>query len=172
MTTDPARPAVRATVDVDVIVEVASRAGYYALAEDLRRAGFAEDPESSVLCRWRLGILKLDVVPTDATILGFSSTWLQPAVDAAQHIMLPSERTIRVVTAPYLLATKLEAFYDRGNGDFLVSHDIEDIINLVDSRVELLAEVATSTPELRAYLREEFEALLADEGLHKLCQGV
>jgi predicted nucleotidyltransferase len=169
--TDPARPAVRATVDVDVIVEVASRADYYALANDLRQAGFAEDPEAGVLCRWRRGNLKLDVMPTDPAILGFSNAWLQPAVDTAQHIVLPSKRPIRVVTAPFLLATKLEAFYDRGNGDFLASHDLEDIVNLIDGRPELLAEVDASTPELRVYLREEFEALLANEGFTQALPG-
>jgi predicted nucleotidyltransferase len=169
--TDSARPAVRATVDVDVIVEVASRADYYALGEELRAAGFAEDPESGVLCRWRIGGLKLDVVPTDASILGFSSNWLQSAVDTAQHMVLPSTRSIRVVTAPYLLATKLEAFYDRGHGDFLASHDLEDIINVVDGRAELLAEVAASAAELRAYLREEFEDLLANTAFTEALPG-
>lgn len=171
MITDPARPPVRATVDVDVIVEVVSHADYYALADDLRGVGFAEDPESGVLCRWRLGSLKLDVVPTDGTILGFSSTWLQPAVDNAERVVLPSERSIRVVTAPFLLATKLEAFYDRGNDDFLASHDLEDIINLIDGRAELPTEVSASTPELREYLREEFEGLLADERFTQALPG-
>jgi hypothetical protein len=34
-----------------------------------------------------------------------------------------------MVTAPYFLATKIEAFYGRGKKDFLASHDMEDIIN-------------------------------------------
>ena len=42
------------------------------------------------------------------------------------------------------IATKLEveAFAGRGAGDFLTSHDIEDVLNIVDWREELTAEIA------------------------------
>jgi predicted nucleotidyltransferase len=160
--TDEARPTVRATLDVDVIVEVASRADYYALAEDLKRAGFAEDHDAAVLCRWRLGRLQVDVIPTDPSILGFSNRWLPQAVDEAHTVELPSGRAIRLIPAPLLIATKLEAFYDRGEGDFRASHDLEDIVNLVDGRAELLTEVGAASQELQEYLRDEFDDLLAD----------
>jgi predicted nucleotidyltransferase len=160
--TDTARPTVRATVDVDVIVEVASRADYYALAEDLRRSGFEEDHAATVLCRWRLGRLQVDIIPTDPSILGFSNRWLKHAVDEARDVVLPSGRVIRLISAPLLIATKLEAFYDRGEGDFRASHDLEDIVNLVDGRAELIDEVAASSSELRDYLRNELDDLLGD----------
>src|SRR3954452_6064608 len=69
--TDPAAPAPRPTKDVDVIVEVASRARFHQFEERLRRHGFREDTESGVICRWHQGELVLDVMPTDASILGF-----------------------------------------------------------------------------------------------------
>jgi hypothetical protein len=34
------------------------------------------------------------------------------------------------------VATKLEAFASRGGGDFLTSHDLEDVLNIVDGREE------------------------------------
>lgn len=37
---------------------------------------------------------------------------------------------------------------NRGNEDVLASHDLEDIINVIDGRVELLDEIAIETPEL------------------------
>jgi len=40
----------------------------------------------------------------------------------------------RAALRPYLLATKLEAFKGRGQGDFLASRDFGDIVALVDGR--------------------------------------
>ena len=49
--TDPAAPPVRPTDDVDVVVEVATRSGFYGFEAKLREAGFREDQESGVICR-------------------------------------------------------------------------------------------------------------------------
>jgi hypothetical protein len=56
------------------------------------------------------------------------------------------------MTPPLFLATKLEAFRTRGQGDFLASHDIEDIVPVVDGRPELVGKVHASAPEVRAYI--------------------
>jgi hypothetical protein len=71
---------------------------------------------------------------------------------------------IRVVTAPYFLATKVEAFRGRGDGDFLASHDLEDLIFVIDGRSMIVEEVRTETPLLREYLRTEVARLLATPG--------
>ena len=41
--TDPAAPAVRATLDVDIVVEMASVLDYLRLERELERRGFASD---------------------------------------------------------------------------------------------------------------------------------
>jgi hypothetical protein len=48
---------------------------------------------------------------------------------------------IKLITAPAFLGTKFEAYSDRGGGDMLASHDLEDIINVLDGRPGLLEEV-------------------------------
>jgi predicted nucleotidyltransferase len=158
MITDTARPAVRATQDVDLIVEIGSKAEYCKLSKQLREAGLKEDQE--VVCRWRLGALKIDVIPTDEEVLGFSNRWYPEAMRDARTVALPSGLEIRLISSPLLLATKIEAFYDRGGGDFGASHDIEDIVNLIDGRPELTDEIGSATNEVRNYLREEFDDLL------------
>ena len=55
----------------------------------------------------------------------------------------------------------LEAFHGRGQGDYL-HHDMEDIINVVDGREELLDEVQGALENVKTYIREEFDTLLAD----------
>jgi hypothetical protein len=58
------------------------------------------------------------------------------------------------------LATKLEAFRGRGQGDFLFSHDLEDLMAVVDGRASLLEECRLSPFELRNDLTAQFLELL------------
>ena len=68
-----------------------------------------------------------------------------------------------MVTAPYFLATKLAAFDARGKGDFMMSHDMEDIIAVIDGRPELAAELHGVEVRLRDYLAGRFTELLGDD---------
>ena len=71
--TDQAAPDVRPTLDVDVIVEIGSSPDYYRLGESLREIGFTEDAsEGAPLCRWLIDGIRVDIMPTDEHILGFS----------------------------------------------------------------------------------------------------
>lgn len=159
--TDPAAPPIRVTRDVDTIVQVMSRADYYKLSEKLRVRGFKEDvSDGAPICRWVADKVILDVMPTDTQILGFGNKWYAPAAANAERIQLLSGKQIRMVSAPYFLITKLEAFDGRGKGDYLMSHDIEDIIAVLDGRSEIVNEVKQSEPELVKELSERFQSLL------------
>lgn len=161
MVTDKGRAAIRATTDVDLIAEVAGKAAYYPLRKKLQAAGFGEDPE--MICRWRYQGVQIDVMPTDEKILGFTNPWYSEAIRTANEIVLPSGNTIRLIAPPLLIATKISAFYNRGNGDYQGSHDLEDIISVTDGRPELGAEIAAASDEVRNFLADEIEALLGNE---------
>lgn len=154
------REAVRFTDDVDLVVQLTGYAQWPKLMERLRQKGFMESPLDDVNCRMRLGELKVDFMPDSAQILGYSNRWFHDGFSHAQQYLLPSGTSIRLFTAPYFLGTKLEAYYGRGTSDPLMSKDLEDILNLVDGREELLQEVASSPKELRDYLTEKFGPLL------------
>ena len=47
------------------------------------------------------------------------------------------------------MATKLVAFAGRGRGDYLFSHDLGDIISVVDGRESLVSELSACHAELR-----------------------
>ncbi len=101
-----------------------ARSDYHQLEMQLRQRGFQEDSRPGApLCRWCTDDLVLDLMPTQGEILGFSNRWYPLALATAQRQGLPSGRSIRIVTAPVFLATKLEAFRGRGQGNFLFSHD-------------------------------------------------
>jgi len=161
--TDVAAPPIRVTQDVDVITEVASLSGYHRLSEQLRERGFKEDQRSNApICRWVAEGIMLDVMPTRREILGFGNEWYRSAFDAAVTIELPSGKQVRMVTAPYFLATKLAAFDGRGAGDYVMSHDMEDIISILDGRPEIVDEVRRADKVLRTHLAMRFAALLRD----------
>jgi len=160
--TDSGAPPIRMTRDVDVIAEVSSLSDYHSLSGRLRSRGFSEDlSDDAPICRWVAGPVILDVMPTDARILGFGNRWYTPALHNAVRVELPSGEWVNSVSAPYFLATKLEAFDGRGKGDYLLSHDIEDLVAVIDGRTELLTELAESAHDLKDYLAERSASLLA-----------
>lgn len=160
LVTDPAASPVRATNDVDAIVEVASYAEYARFSKRLRNLGFSEDSsEGAPICRWVIERMKLDLMPTDESILGFANRWFKPAIKAAVIIALKGFE-LRVVTTPYFIGTKLEAFRGRGKGDFYASSDLEDIIVVLDGRSTVIDEVTDSPGKLRRYIGTEVGKLL------------
>lgn len=169
--TDPAAPAVRATLDVDVITNVDKLTDYYQLQEKLRDKGFREDAGSDVICRYKNGTVILDVMPTDARILGFGNEWLKPAYMSAETIQLPSGKKVKMISATYFLACKFSAFKGRGNGDY-ISPDIEDIISVIDGRPEIISEVRDSDSKLKRYLAACFKELLRDRDFHYTLPGI
>lgn len=170
--TDVASPTMRATKDVDAIVQVTTKADYYKLSERLREKGFTEDiSEGAPLCRWVTDSVTLDVMPTEADVLGFGNQWYTAAMDNAETISLLNKVDIRMVSAPYFLITKLEAFDGRGNGDYILSHDIEDIIAVMDGRPKLIEEIRQSESALVNALKIRFNNLLKDQSFVDAISG-
>jgi hypothetical protein len=165
--TDPGAAPVRPTVDVDAIVELVSYTEWMALGVRLRQLGFEQ---SAPLCRWIYRELILDLMPTDSAILGFSSRWYPQALENAETVEV-SDHRIRLISAPYFLATKLEAFHGRGRFDYGMSRDIEDIVTVVDGRSEIAAEVEQSASSLQQYLSAEFSTLLFERDFLEALPG-
>jgi predicted nucleotidyltransferase len=170
--TDVAAPPIRVTQDVDVITEVATLAEYYQLAELLRAGGFqADTTENAPICRWKAGGLLLDVMPTNPQLLGFGSVWYQEAFETAALQTLPSGKSVRMITGPYFLACKLAAFRSRGEGDYLMSHDMEDIVAVLDGRPEVVSEIEQAHITLRQHLVEGFKELLESYKFREALSG-
>ncbi len=158
--TDPAAGGIRPTKDVDAIVDVTSYAQYAALSERLRALGLAEDTTPGApLCRWRQRNLIVDVMPTDVSVLGFSNRWYPTAIETAQRFDVAGYQ-VQVVTPALFIATKLEAFHGRGGGDVVASHDLEDIVAVLDGRPEIVADVASASDDVRQYIGAEVQSLL------------
>lgn len=158
---------IRITEDVDIVAQALTPQDYHAIEQRVRAQGFVNDmrPDAPI-CRWVYQNVTLDLMPTVDEILGFANRWYPLAIETATLLELPSGTQIKLISAPVFIATKLEAFKDRGRNaegqpDFLGSHDMEDIITVADRRPELLDECRGMPKHLRAYLSEEFSALFA-----------
>lgn len=157
----PLAESVRATYDVDAVVNL-DWSRFRGIEARVESQGFAREMRSGVVCRWvheASGVL-FDLMPVDAGVLGFSSRWYAHAVKTAQVVALSDRLSIRLVTATAFVATKLEAFATRGNSDFLSSHDLEDVLNVVDGRVELVEEFAVEHADLRQWVADVFVGLI------------
>lgn len=145
---------VRPTEDVDAIVEVATLGAYHRLAEQLMQRGFTQTMAGNTPpFRWFWHRMQLDLVPLDEKVLGFANPWYRVGFDEALTATLGGERAdglgdglvVRHLSAPHFLATKLEAFKDRGGNDVYLSHDLEDIMTVLEGRAAVAREVAAAS---------------------------
>lgn len=158
------RDEARATDDVDVMIHVLGLAGWYVMQESLRAQGFEQSADDEVICRMRLprsgqASLIVDFMPDDEKILGFGNRWYSQALATAVTYRLPNGTVIRVVSPPYFMATKLEAWKGRGRNDLLASRDIDDLFLLVQGRQELISEMEQAEESLREFVAAELLVL-------------
>jgi hypothetical protein len=157
-------PQVRPTKDVDLIIELVSRTEFYELEQKLLELGFGRPAgDDHPICRWVVKDILVDVMPIDPAILGFSNQWYPLTFQTATAFELPSGRSIHIITAPAFVATKLAAFEDRGEQDYLSSHDLEDLLFVLDGRDAIEQEIKGADPALRQFLAIEISQLLADD---------
>lgn len=173
LVTDPLADSVRATRDVDAVVN-ATRAVFHLIEEAVAQRGFVRDVQGDVICRWvhKDSGLLFDLMPVQPEVLGFSNRWYPYAVETAEPVELSPGLTIRLVSAVGFVATKLEAYAGRGAGDFLTSHDIEDVLNIVDGREELTDEMAAAPAELRQAVKSAFLHLLSNPDFANVLPGL
>jgi hypothetical protein len=153
---------VRATDDVDCILEIHSVAEYERLSRRLRKSGFREcDDEGAPRCRWVFAGIRVDVMSTEGTAMGFSSRWYPELVKHALSTQLTSgdkSVTVRHVSPLYFVATKIEAYLSRGKGDFFASHDLEDLVAVLTASKGVRVEITSSSSTVCRAVRSQLIA--------------
>ena len=167
----PLAVSIRPTDDVDVVVELVSLGEFYELQEHLLKLGFRHDTESNIVSRFLLQGLKVDFMPTDPAILGFSNRWYPGGVTTAIEHHFSNGAPIRIFTPAYFIASKMEAFKTRGKGDLYSSHDLEDIIFVLDHRDTIEEDILNVDTEVKDYLKYEFAALLRNRSFEEALLG-
>jgi predicted nucleotidyltransferase len=164
---------VRPTEDVDAIVEVASLAAYHRLAEQLMQRGFKQTmADNTPPFRWFWNRMQLDLVPLDEKVLGFANAWYRAGFEAALSVELADGLQLRHLSAPHFLATKFEAFKDRGQNDVYLSHDLEDIMTVMEGRSSVAQEMAAAHAAVRKHVGQSVAALLDMPTFHNALPGL
>jgi hypothetical protein len=163
---NPAASEIRPTLDVDCVIEISSRLEFARLGESLRTKGFKNDTsENAIICRWIYKDIKVDVMPTNSSVLGFTNRWYEEGIENKISKILPDGTEVFVFPPEYYLAAKFEAHKGRGGNDLRQSHDFEDIIYILDNCSEILDSINNSRPSIKLYLKEECKNLLENRNI-------
>jgi predicted nucleotidyltransferase len=163
----PARP----TDDIDVIVEILFSERYSDLEARLRKLGFAHDTrEDSPLCRWGLGNLTVDIMPTEGAKIGLNTAWFAEALATATESEVAHTR-LRLISPVAFIATKHVAFLDRGENDYYASHDLEDLVTVIDGRANIVREIGNAPSGLRNYVTALIKALWETSSFQEALSG-
>jgi hypothetical protein len=165
--TDAAATDIRPTNDVDLVVELITYSAFSQLEEQLRKLKFMNDTEDGVICRWRYAGIKVDIMPVDASVLGFTNIWYEKGISHTFDYTFEDGLKVRLFKPAYFLASKFVALKNRGGNDLRTSSDFEDIIYVLDNRPHLLKEIKESETDVAAFLKEECNQLLARSGLQE-----
>jgi predicted nucleotidyltransferase len=161
--TDLIEDDIRPTYDIDVAVNLDTTdiVAHYSLQKKLEKLGFK--PEGNINCRYILNDFMIDVMYTDGTLQGINSNWYKPGFDNVIEIRI-KDKQIKILNAIYFIATKLEAFTDRAykNNDYWDCKDLEDIINIINGRPELLVELMSSPQDVVQFISGYFKKLVED----------
>jgi hypothetical protein len=151
----------RPTDDIDIVVELIDYHGYAAIEEKLRKLGFINDIESNVICRYKINGIVVDVMPVSAAVLGFTNKWYAPGFKLAIDFEIDKQHTVKIFPVTYFIASKLEAFKNRGKNDGRTSSDFEDIVFVLNNRNTIWKELLEADKAVKQYLKDEFTNLLS-----------
>jgi len=161
--TDLIEDDVRPTYDIDVALDLGGTdvVAHYSLQKKLESLGFK--PDGTVNCRYVLDDFMIDIMYTDGVLQGINSNWYQAGFDNALAVQI-KDKKIKILNAVYFIATKLEAFTDRAykSNDYWDCKDLEDIINVINGRPELLVEIMNSPKDVVQFISGYFKKLIED----------
>lgn len=161
---------IRPTKDVDLVTNAITYGELDQFANELYRNGFYQTVEDDVMCRFRWQDIIVDVMSTTAVGWAPSNRWIELGYAQAETIIIAG-RAFKILPFSYFLATKFAAFRGRGSKDARMSHDLEDIITILDGKADWAERVLAADEEVRAYLSAEFKLILGDARLQEAIIG-
>lgn len=124
---DPAAEDMRPTQDIDISLEITTLGQLENLRQELARKRFIQSAEDTVMCRFHYNGIPVDVMATEEIGWAPANRWFLPGFKHIQTLELEPGLQVRILSVAYYLATKFEAYKDRGNNDPRTSKDFEDI---------------------------------------------
>ncbi len=168
---DPAAEDIRPTKDIDLTFQITSAGKLEELRQALTNKGFNEQADSKLICRFSYEDLLIDVMSTREVGWAPSNRWFEPGFQRAITIGL-EDIEIRVLPLSFFLASKMDAFFNRGIQDLYASHDLEDIVYILNYSTDLVRKIQnTDHDEVRNYLVDGIRQMLDDEGIMNALPG-
>lgn len=161
-TDDPAADEIRPTQDVDMTLNVINLGQWNKVQEELGQLGFHPDPFGHAICSYKYKDIPVDIMATEDGPLGPANSWYKVGFKNLWTVQA-KDQEIKILSAPCYLATKFEAFNNRGK-DYRTSHDIEDIIYIIDNRTTIVEEIKESEELIRNFIKEQL-LIIKNKGL-------
>ena len=157
-TDDPAADEIRPTQDVDMTINILNLGHWEEVQKKLSELGFQPDPFGHAICSYKYNDIPVDIMATEDGPLGPSNRWYKVGFKNLWNVKV-KDQEIKILSAPCYLATKFEAFKNRGN-DYRTSHDIEDIIYVLDNRIDIVSEITEGEPSILLFIREQLQIII------------
>ena len=159
-TDDPASDEVRPTSDIDLTIQLAGFSEWTKIQNRLAELRFYPDSQGHAICSYLYKSISVDIMPSENGPFGPSNSWYKPGFADLQKVLV-GDQTIRILSPPYFLATKFEAFHTRID-DPRSSYDFEDIIHVLENRMGIVEEIRNADEMIRSFLRDEFRKIIND----------
>lgn len=144
---------IRQTDDVDVTINLVNYAAWAQMQERLAVLGFSPDPNGHAICSYLYKGISVDIMPSKDGPVGPANRWYEVGFDNLWTHTIDGI-DIKILSVGCFLASKFEAFKDRGR-DYRLSHDFEDIIYILDNRASIIADIAKEPKSIQQFLKEE-----------------
>ena len=163
---DAAADEIRPTQDIDMTLKIAGLSHWQALQEKLASLGFYPDPFGHAVCSYKYKNIPIDIMSTEDGPLGPTNKWYQIGFENLWTVKAMHQE-IQILSAPCYLATKFEAFRSRGN-DYRTSHDIEDIIYVLDNRTTVAEEIRADDERIYNFIKTQLQDIVNQGLLHEV----
>lgn len=168
---DPFAEDIRPTKDIDLTFQITTVSQLEALRQDLIDRGFHEHTDSNVICRFTFEDLLVDVMSTQTVGWAPGNRWFAAGFDKAITVRL-EEVEVQILPLPYFMASKLDAFFDRGMRDLYASHDLEDIVYLFNYATRLVEQILSAEEDaVKNYLVASIKKILENEQIMNALPG-
>jgi predicted nucleotidyltransferase len=159
---DPHAEDIRPTKDIDLTFQITTASELERIRLALNEKGFKEAADSKVTCRFHYEDLLVDVMSTQEVGWAPGNQWFLKGFDQAMAVTLEDVR-INLLPLPYFVATKFDAFFDRGVDDVYGSKDLEDLVYLFNHTSTVVKDLTVAPDDVRLYLIEAVNRLKTND---------
>lgn len=157
-TNDPAADEIRPTQDVDMTLNIINLSHWEKVQRQLGHLGFHPDPFGHAICSYKYKDIPVDIMSTEDGPLGPTNRWYKIGFENLWTTTVKNQE-IKLLSPACYLASKFEAFNNRGT-DIRTSHDMEDIIYVLDNRINIVEEIKKDDNRISSFIKEQLQKII------------